>query len=124
MGASHLGAAHADDAIDVPIGIVEEGHGDSMLAGGDPVPLGGWVNLEDMRPGTENGLLPGERHGTVFITGGQLPPTPRGGTVCPHTICCAGPVRALRGLSVLVTESPTSTECVPAPPHKKMILDV
>lgn len=29
-----------------------------MLARGDPVPLGGWVNLEHMRPCAEDGLLP------------------------------------------------------------------
>lgn len=30
-----------------------------MLAGRDPVPLGGGVYLEDVRPGAEDGLLPG-----------------------------------------------------------------
>lgn len=55
----HLGAAHADDAVDVTVGIVEEGHGDGMFAGGDPIPLGGGVNLENMGPGTEDRLLPG-----------------------------------------------------------------
>lgn len=29
-----------------------------MLAGGDPVPLGGGVDLEDMGPGAEDWLLP------------------------------------------------------------------
>ena len=34
-----------------------------MLAGGDPVPLGGRVNLENMGPGAEDRLLPGgEKH--------------------------------------------------------------
>lgn len=55
----HLGPAHADDAVDVTVGVVEEGHADSMLAGWDPVPLGGGVYLEDVRPGAEDGLLPG-----------------------------------------------------------------
>lgn len=55
----HLGPAHADDAVDVTVGVVEEGHADSMLAGRDPVPLGGGVYLEDVRPGAEDGLLPG-----------------------------------------------------------------
>lgn len=31
-----------------------------MLAGGDPVPLGGGVDLEDVGPGAEDRLLPGE----------------------------------------------------------------
>lgn len=30
-----------------------------MLAGWDPVPLGGGVYLEDVRPGAEDRLLPG-----------------------------------------------------------------
>lgn len=30
-----------------------------MLAGWDPVPLGGGIYLKDMRPGAENRLLPG-----------------------------------------------------------------
>lgn len=36
-----------------------------MFAGRDPVPLGGGVDLEDVSPGAEDGLLPGE--GTVRI---------------------------------------------------------
>lgn len=55
----HLGPAHANDAVDVTVGIIKEGHGDGMFAGGDPVPLGGGVNLENMSPGTEDRLLPG-----------------------------------------------------------------
>lgn len=55
---AHLGPAHADDAVNVAVGIVEEGHGDGMLAGGDPVPLCVWVNLENMGPGAEDRLLP------------------------------------------------------------------
>lgn len=54
-----LGPAHADDAVDVAVGIVEEGNGDGMFAGGDPVPLGGGVDLENMGPGSEDRLLPG-----------------------------------------------------------------
>lgn len=61
----HLGAAHADDAVHVAVGIVEEGHVDGVFAGRDPVPLGGGVDLEDVSPGAEDGLLPGE--GTVGI---------------------------------------------------------
>lgn len=60
---SHLGAPHTDDAVHTPIGIVEEGDGDGMLAGRKPVPLGGRVYLEDVRSGTEDGLFPsGETH--------------------------------------------------------------
>lgn len=31
-----------------------------MLTGRDPVPLGGGVDLEDVGPGAEDGLLPAE----------------------------------------------------------------
>jgi len=55
----HLGPAHADDVVHVAVGIIEEGHGDGMLAGGDPVSLRGRVDLEDVGPGTEDRLLPG-----------------------------------------------------------------
>lgn len=54
----HLSATHADDAVDAATGIVEEGHGDCMFAGRQPVAFGGWVNLEDMSSGAEDGLLP------------------------------------------------------------------
>lgn len=57
--APHLGPAHTDDAVHVTVGVVEEGHADRMLAGWDPVPLGAGVYLEDVRPGAEDGLLPG-----------------------------------------------------------------
>lgn len=57
--APHLGPAHADDAVDIAVGVVEEGHGDRMFAGGDPIPFGGGVDLEDMGPGAEDRLLPG-----------------------------------------------------------------
>lgn len=54
----HLGPAHADDAVDIAAGIVEEGHGDSVFAGRQPVAFGGRVDLEDMSFGAEDGLLP------------------------------------------------------------------
>lgn len=57
----YLGPTHADDAVNVAVGIIEEGHGDGMFAGGDPVPLGGRVDLENMGPGAEDRLLPGGR---------------------------------------------------------------
>lgn len=63
---SHLGAPHTDDAIHSPVGIVEEGDGDCMLAGREPVPLGGRVYLEDVCSDTEDGLFPsGETHNGI-----------------------------------------------------------
>lgn len=59
LNKTNLGPAHADDAVDVAVGIVEEGNGDGMFAGRDPVPLGGGVDLENMGPGSEDWLLPG-----------------------------------------------------------------
>lgn len=58
MVGSHLSATHADDAVDAAAGIVEEGHGDGVFAGGQPVAFGGRVDLEDVSSGTEDGLLP------------------------------------------------------------------
>lgn len=54
---AHLGASHTDDAVGMPIGIVEERDGDRMLAGWDPVALSSWINLKHVGSGTENGLL-------------------------------------------------------------------
>ena len=59
---SHLSAAHADDAVDAAAGIVEEGHGDGVFAGGQPVAFGRRVDLEDMSSGAEDGLLPFKTH--------------------------------------------------------------
>lgn len=56
--APHLSPTHADDAIDAAAGIVEEGHGDSVFAGWQPVTFGRRVDLEDMGSGAEDGLLP------------------------------------------------------------------
>lgn len=39
-----------------------------MFAGRDPVPLGGGVDLEDVSPGAEDGLLPGGREPAGFET--------------------------------------------------------
>lgn len=58
---SHLSPAHTDDAIDATAGIVEEGHGDGVFAGRQPIPFGGRVDLEDVSSGAEDGLLP-SRH--------------------------------------------------------------
>lgn len=60
LPSAHLGAAHADDPVDAAVGVVEEGHVDGVFAGGDPVPLGGGVDLEDVGPSAEDRLLPGE----------------------------------------------------------------
>lgn len=59
---SYLSATHADDAVDAAAGIVEEGHGDGVFAGGQPVAFGGRVDLEDMSSGAEDGLLPFKTH--------------------------------------------------------------
>lgn len=59
---AHLCAAHADDAVDAAAGIVEEGHGDGVLAGRQPVAFGGRVDLKDMGFGTVDGLLPLKTH--------------------------------------------------------------
>lgn len=66
---AHLRTTHADDAVHVPVAVVEEGDGDGMLTGGDPVPLGVWVDLEHMGPGAEDRLLPGarRRHGAKHV---------------------------------------------------------
>lgn len=53
----YLGSVHADDAIAVPGDIVEVGNGDRLLARRHPVLLGAGVDLEDVRPRGEDGLL-------------------------------------------------------------------
>lgn len=58
---AHLGASNADDAVGVPICIVEERDSDRMLAGWDPVALSSRIDLEHVRSSTENGLLPTEK---------------------------------------------------------------
>lgn len=55
---SHLSPAHTDDTVDAAAGVIEEGHGDGVFAGRQPVPFGGRVDLEDMSSGAEDGLLP------------------------------------------------------------------
>lgn len=58
---THLASIYTDDAIAVTCAVVKIGDGDSLLAGGDPVLLGSWVNLEDVGPGGVDRLLPGEQ---------------------------------------------------------------
>lgn len=54
---THLGSVQADDSIYIPGTVIEVGHGDSMFTGGDPVLLGRRVDLEDVGPRAEDGLL-------------------------------------------------------------------
>jgi len=54
---SILGSIHADDAIAIPGDIVEVGTGDCLLARRHPVLLGAGVDLEDVRPRSEDGLF-------------------------------------------------------------------
>ena len=58
---THLGPAHADDAVHIAVGVIEKGHGDGMLAGRYPVALGRGVDLEHVRPRAEDRLLPVQR---------------------------------------------------------------
>ena len=71
---SHLGPAHTDDAVHVAVGVVEEGHGDGMLAGRDPVPLGARVDLEHMGPGAEERLLPEDTSGETETNARRMRP--------------------------------------------------
>lgn len=57
----HLSPAHADDAVDAAVCIVEEGHGDRMFASRQPVAFGGRVNLKDVSSGAEDGLFPSKQ---------------------------------------------------------------
>lgn len=67
MPITYLCAPHTDDPVDVASSIVEEGNGDGVLAGWQPVAFGGRVDLEDVSSGAEDGLLPGRdnRRGSV-----------------------------------------------------------
>lgn len=58
---TYLGSVHADDAIAVTCAVIKIGNSDSLLAGGNPVLLGGRIDLEDMGPGGVDRLLPGEK---------------------------------------------------------------
>lgn len=66
----YLGAPHADDPVHVACGIVEIGDSQGVLAGGDPVPFGGGIDLENVGPGAEDWLLPArETNGAVRAEG-------------------------------------------------------
>lgn len=68
----YLGAPHADDPVHVACGIVEIGDGQSVLAGGDPVPFGGGIDLENMGPGAEDWLLPATEMNRAVRAEGKL----------------------------------------------------
>lgn len=53
----YLGPVHADDPVAAPGEIIEVGDSDRLLARRHPVLLGSGVDLEDMRPGGEDGLF-------------------------------------------------------------------
>ena len=57
-GVDHgLGALHADDPVQRPGGVVEEGDGNCGTGGGDPGTFGLGVNVEHMRLACEDRLL-------------------------------------------------------------------
>lgn len=70
--APYLGAPHADDPVHIACGIVEIGDSQSMLAGRDPVPFGGRVDLENMGPGAEDWLLPAREMNRAVRAEGKL----------------------------------------------------
>ena len=77
----YLGSIHADNAVAVTCAVVKIGDCDSLLAGRNPVLLGGWVDLEDVGPGGVNWLLPGEQRT-------EERDNMRGGSLqIRHTIC-------------------------------------
>ena len=53
-----LGTPKTDDSVDIAGGIVKVGDSERVFARRDPVPLGGWVDLEHVCPCAEDGLLP------------------------------------------------------------------
>lgn len=57
----YLSPAHADDAVDAAVCIIEEGHGDRMFASRQPVAFGGRVDLKDVSSGAEDGLFPSKQ---------------------------------------------------------------
>lgn len=58
---THLGSIQTDDSIYIPGTVEEVGDCDSMFTGGNPILLGVWVDLEDVGPCTEDGLLSVQR---------------------------------------------------------------
>lgn len=74
---THLRSIQTDDSIYIPGTVEEVGDRDSMFAGGNPILLGVRVDLEDVGPCAEDGLLSvqwkeetrggGGRDGTISI---------------------------------------------------------
>lgn len=58
---TYLGSIHTDNAVAVTCAVIKIGDCDSLLAGRNPVLLGGRVDLEDMSPGGVDRLFPGEQ---------------------------------------------------------------
>lgn len=54
---THLRSIQTDDSIYIPGTVEEVGDRDSMFTGGNPILLGVWIDLEDMGPCAEDGLL-------------------------------------------------------------------
>lgn len=54
---THLRTIQADDSIYIPGAVEEIGDCDSVFTGRYPVLLGAWVDLEDVCPRAEDGLL-------------------------------------------------------------------
>lgn len=59
----HLGSVQADYPVYIPGAVEEVGDGDSVFARGDPVLLGAGVDLEDVGPRAEYGLLSAQTEG-------------------------------------------------------------
>lgn len=58
---THLRSIQTDDSIHIPGTVEEVGDCDSMFTGGNPILLGAGVDLEDVGPCTEDGLLSVQR---------------------------------------------------------------
>lgn len=54
---THLRSVQTDDSINIPGAVEEVGDSDSVFTCGNPILLGAWVDLEDVGPRTEDGLL-------------------------------------------------------------------
>lgn len=100
--APYLGAPHADDPVHVACGIVEIGDSQSVLAGRDPVPFGGRVDLENMGPRAEDWLLPTRETKRAVRGEGKLSNGARASTSWHCTrvaLCTASGTSAIRLLS-------------------------
>lgn len=68
---THLGSIQTDDSIYIPGTVKEVRDCDSMFTGGNPVLLGVWVDLEDVGPCAEDGLLSVQRKEETERGGGR-----------------------------------------------------